>query len=247
MRSVTDSSSNEDHNVRELKQRALKLALGIPAGHLSVKTPIKMALNLIDHKKHLKDAKEQVKSGALDLNSLSPIEIKRVLNSFNPDWINWLPETLWSEFPCNEITKNKIRAIQTLITTPDTQFDVEAFSHILQSLNGDIPDWTVLYPIPCEEIVYGWLQIKKINPNFELWPEVETYIKACMLESGIVWLPWLNIEYVNTAIFDTPKLKQVWEKIKGTEIKSSDADLDKPLNVQILKLKDIELYLASMP
>lgn len=247
---MTDSSSNEDHNVRELKQRALKLALGIPAGHLSIKTPIKMALNLIDHKKHVTDAakaKDQIKSGALDLNSLSAIEIKRVLNSFNPDWINWLPETIWHEFPCNDATKNKIRAIQTLITTPDTQFDIEAFSHILQSLNGDIPDWTVLYPLPCEEIVYGYLQLKKINPIFELWPEVETYIKACMLEDGVVYLPWLNIVYTNGVEFPVDKLKMVWEKIQTMNSDQTVINIEDPLHVQIANLQDISSYLKSMP
>jgi len=247
---MTDSSSNEDHNIRELKQRALKLALSVPAGHLSAKTPLKMALNIIDHKKHLdeaKKAKEQIKSGALDLNNLSPIELKRTLNSIDPDWINWLPETIWSEFPCDKETQNRIRAVQTLITTPDTQFDVEAFSHILQSLNGTIPDWTVLYPLPCEEIVYGWLQLKKINPIFELWPEVTSYIHACMLEDGVVYLPWLGLIYTNGVEFPVDKLKLVWDKIQTMNPDQTIINIEDPVHVQIANLQDISSYLKSMP
>lgn len=240
---MPDSLNNEDHNIRELKQRALKLALSVPAGHLSAKTPLKMALNLIDHKKHLDEAKK----ASLDLNSLSPIELKRTLSSLHPDWFNWLPETIWHEFPCDNVTKNKIRAVQTLIITPDIQFDVEAFSHILQSLNGEIPDWTVLYPLPCEEIVYGWQQIKKINPNFELWPEVESYIKACMLEDGVVYLPWLNITYTNGVEFPVDKLKIVWEKIQNMNSDQTLINIEDPLHVQIANLQDISNYLKSMP
>lgn len=231
-------SLNEQIKQQE-KEKAIKFALRFPAGHISSKTPVAMAIQAA-----FKDRSE--KRSSLDLNNLSPIELKRTLSSLNKNWINWLPETIWFEFPCNEVTKDKILAIQTLMTTPDSQFDIMAFRNIIAVFNNESSDWTTLSPMSCEEIVYGWEQIVKINPNFERWHDLDSFIKACMVEDGIVYLPWMNMESLNGNEFDINKIKLVWNKSKGNDLKAQESDLEKPLNVQILKLRDIELYLASM-
>jgi hypothetical protein len=230
--------SLSEHVKQHEKERAIKFALKVPAGHLSIKTPLNMAIAMA-----LKNRPEE-KKGELDLNNLSPIQLKRTLSSLQPDWVNWLPETLWHEFQCDDITKNKIRAIQTILTTPDITFDIDVFSHILETLNGNIPDWSVLYPLPCEEIVYGYLQLKLINSNFDLWPEVTSYIKACMIEDGIVWLPWLDLIETNGIEFPISQLKMVWDKAKNMDL---NINIEDPLHVQIASLQDIAAYLLSMP
>lgn len=231
-------SLNETSKQQE-KEKAIRFALKFPAGHISARTPVAMAVSAV-----LKDRTE--KKGSVDLDNLSPIELKRTLSSLNKDWINWLPDTIWHEFSCNSVTKDKILAIQTLLTTPDSQFDIMAFSNIIAVFNDQSSDWTTLTPLPCEYIVYGWEQIKKINPSFERWHDLDSFIKACMIEDGIVTLPWLDIDSKNGNEFDIESIKSVWNKAKGNDLKPTESDLEKPLNAQILKLKDIELYLASM-
>jgi hypothetical protein len=231
-------SLNDPISQRE-KEKAIRFALKFPAGHISSKTPVAMAIHAA-----LKERPE--KKGSLNLDNLSPIELKRTLSSLNKDWINWLPDTIWHEFPCNDVTKDKILAIQTLLITPDSQFDIMAFSNIIAVFNDQSSDWNTLTPLPCEYLVYGWEQIKKINPNFERWHDLDSLIKACMVEDGVVYLPWIDIESLNGTSFDIPKLKLIWNKAKGNDLKATESDLGKPLNAQILKLKDIELYLNSM-
>lgn len=229
-------SSNEKI-IQQEKERAIKFALKVPAGQISKKTPVALAVRAL-----LKEKPEEVKKSELDLNNLSPANLCGELFAINKDWVNWLPATLWKEFPCNDITKNKIRAIQTLLTKPDVQFDVEAFSHIVTSFNNTIPDWSILSPIPCEEIVYGLDQIRKIH-EFDLWPEVEAFIKACMVHDGIIWLPWLDIEEKNGLEYDTKSLKLVWDKVKDNSV---EMNLENILHVQIAKLYDIQSYLKAM-
>lgn len=233
-------SLNEEEKQRKQKA-ALKFALRPLAGHINSRTPVAIAVAAA-----LKNrpSKEEIKSGSVSLDNLSPIDLHGTLGSIHPDWYTWLPETIWNEFPCNDTTKNKIRAIQTVLTTPDTQFDVDAFSHILEAFNGHIPDWSILHPLPCEEIVYGWNQLKLIRKDFELWPDVINYIKACMQEDGLVWLPWLDIEFTNGVEFPLTNLKIVWDKLKDTTLK---INIEDPLHVQIANLQDIAAYLKAMP
>ncbi len=237
---MQDSLNNEER-IQQDKKRAIKLALSLPAGHITSKTPVALAIAAA-----LKNRpyKEEIKSGSVSLDNLSPIDLHGTLGSIHPDWYTWLPETIWNEFPCNKNTKEKIRAVQTVITTPDTQFDVDAFSHILEAFNGHIPDWSILHPLPCEEIVYGWNQLKLIRKDFELWPDVINYIKACMMEDGVVYLPWLDIEFTNGVEFPLTNLKIVWDKLKDATLK---INIEDPLHVQIANLQDIAAYLKAMP
>ena len=230
-------SSNEK-NVQQNTERAIKFALKVPAGHLSSKTPIALAVQSLLKNKD----KENVKKSGLDLNGLSPANLCGELFAINKDWVNWLPETIWKEFPCNDVIKNKIRAIQTLLLKPDTQFDVDVFTHIIHAFNNDISNWSVLTPIPCEEIVYGVDQMRKVH-EFDLWPEVTAFIKACMVNDGIIWLPWLDLEEKNGLEYNTKNLKLVWDKVKDNSV---EMNLENVLHVQIAKLYDIQSYLKAM-
>jgi hypothetical protein len=232
------------------KERLLRTALKIPAGRLNVKSIIATQL-LKEHHKHdpinnkpldLSLKKEVVKKSEQELNNLSPVDLCGTLDSMYPDWSDWLPETLWSTIKCDENTRNKIRAIQTVLHTPDIQFDVNGFCQVVNAFNNNPIDWLTLEPIPCEEIVYAYLQIKLIQKQFDPWDEVISFIKACMREDGIIYLPWLEIESCNGVDLPIDKVKIVWSKIKDSDFTFT---LDDVINIQLGRLKEIQEYIKG--
>lgn len=222
------------------KERLVRNALKIPAGKFNIKRII--ATQLLKDK-HVHDKPlEVVKKSEQELNNLSPVDLCGTLDSMYPDWHYWLPETLWSTIKCNENTRNKIRAIQTVLHTPDIQFDVNGFCQVVNAFNNNPIDWLTLEPIPCEEIVYAYLQIKLIQKQFDPWDEVISFVRGSMREEGIFYLPWLDISDTNGVDLPIDKVKIVWSKIKDTDFTFT---LDDVINIQLGRLKEIQEYIKG--
>lgn len=118
-----------------------------------------------------------------------------LLRKFGPVWLDWEPETIWSEikeeFRQQTISvhnRNKIQAVKLchLLDTPWTEWEV--FVAVCQAFNNNVPNFRVLQKPTIAQIMHAVSVMDKIR-DMKFSEEVLKFIAACFLDEGVIYLP----------------------------------------------------------
>lgn len=188
---------------------------------------------------------------------INPFDLKSVLDSeLSEEWLLWLPETIRGSVSISQINMEKAMAIQSVMTNPDTQNDQDAFENCCTAFNNDIPVWGVIEPLSEEELCWGCMVIRALNPLFVAGDRVLAYCMACMEQDGLIWNPWLDVSIISDHMRDFRFLTQVentvkskWNIIKHmpierlSQVEFQDND---EVEQQLEKLVKIRIYIEAM-
>lgn len=118
-----------------------------------------------------------------------------LLEKYGPQWLEWEPETVWSEilddFKARSISvhvRNKINAVKLMHVahTPWTEWEV--FAVVCQAMNDNIPDFRVLQKPSPDQIIAAVNMMARIKKR-EFSEEVGRFVAACFLDDGVFYLP----------------------------------------------------------
>ena len=126
-------------------------------------------------------------------------DIRKYITSFNdtfpPEWMEWLPETLRMELDerfGSSVTDDDLEvllAILALLKADDAWFDEFVFEKVAHI----VTDMPVLFdriePLAPSQVVRSVMVMKDLRDGMSLGHNVKAYIVAVMLKSGITWVP----------------------------------------------------------
>lgn len=245
---MNDSSTNSKE---QLQKKILNFALKLPAGQINERTPVKMITEAL-----LKKSMEKTSSLDFSNPALSPILINNALNAIHEDWHTWLPETVYHALgtitntgPAS-INLDKVRVIQILrdpSVCGNIGWDCDIFEKICLVLNNTPPEFSVFELPSLKVIKYGYLMMKSINPDIQIWDDVYHYIQALMNEEGLLFFPMIDLD-IKIENELTEKIEEAWNSVSGLPIDGLMALEvgESALSIQIHRLIDIDAYTMAM-
>lgn len=182
---------------------------------------------------------EIFKTAAMPVGWKTPADIAEAFNSkYGKEWTTFLPETIRSvmkktfNIKVDELLFNKIMATQ--LVCGDMYFNWDIFENVSLAFNNELPDFLLIQPLDMNEVVWGYICIKSLRPDYEPTVDVERYIRLVMDKDGLIWCPWFGYE-----IAPADKIKEVWRSAD----KHTD---DESIGIQIDRLELIRDYIREM-
>ena len=186
-----------------------------------------------------------------------PLKLAAVLKlKYKDDWVEWLPETLWTAIrkdigPISEINQNKVQALAVSLSTDAPWQDWTTFENCGRAFNDTIPIFGQLQPLSPAETAFTVHTLKKLQ-NFALSDEVLGYIAAVCLYNGIIYAPtkwfgraqWL-VDKQNKQPDLVAEIKAAWQSIENQPLDHVEFQEDKPIDVHIAKLWAIREYIKE--
>lgn len=170
----------------------------------------------------------------------TPMIIAETLKAkYGDAWVTFLPETLRQSIAkdynidVSNIDMNKIQATQTVLLNP--YFDWDIFENVCLAFNDVPPSFLVVEGMNLMELVWGFVCIKSLQPDYRPTEDVESYIRAVMNFNGLVWCPWFGYEIESADPFLVKAVKETWK----TEKKIA---LDPSVGIQIDRLTSVRDY-----
>jgi len=249
---MSDSAVKHELTKEDKQKKAINLALKLPAGRINSETPLRMIAQAL-----LTKGMDKTSSIHIGSDTLCPVMLNRFLNTIHEQWHTWEPDTVLQtlgehapiEGP-SSLLNDKIRAIQ-ICRDPSVcgniGFDADMFEKLCIVFNNMVPEFSI-WELPSLKVIrYGYMVIKAINPDIELWDDVYAYIQALMQEEGLLFFPMGDID-VKIASEYTGAVEQAWNSLSGLPIEGlMDFDeADTVIGVQMQKLIDISAYCAVM-
>jgi hypothetical protein len=179
-----------------------------------------------------------------------PMEIIMALDAKLPvDWTEWEPPVLFKRSEgifgtINEVTKQKMLAIQVARTTDRPWHDWDVFENTCLAFCGQIPLWGELEPLDLHEMAFGMGCLDDIRPE-EYGDDVLGYIATTMVYNSLYTVPSSFPDV--SAIIDrldpdardlTRQTRQAWDA--GVRVPSVESDPVDALEVQIQKMQLME-------
>ena len=125
-----------------------------------------------------------------------PLTLIAILTKhFGGEWLNWEPVTLWDEIrndfhaPISHVNKERLLAARLVITMERFFDEWDVFTHVVDALNGKIPNFAVLQDHTPGEIMAAVEMAQEMNREADFSDEVERFIVACFLHHGVYCLP----------------------------------------------------------
>lgn len=124
------------------------------------------------------------------------------LKRFGVDFLSWDPQVIIQSIPSDtsEINKDKILAVQGLLTTNQFYSYWEPFEKIARVLNCKDPAFGVLTPLSPEEVCWAITEADMLDEDEEIYSsEVKAYIRVvfehysflrtpeCLKKIGVSW------------------------------------------------------------
>jgi hypothetical protein len=178
------------------------------------------------------------------------MEIIMALDAKLPvDWTEWEPPVLFKRSEgifgtINEVTKQKMLAIQVARTTDRPWHDWDVFENTCLAFCGQIPLWGELEPLDLHEMAFGMGCLDDIRPE-EYGDDVLGYIATTMVYNNLYTVPSSFPDV--SAIIDrldpdardlTRQTRQAWDA--GVRVPSVESDPVDALEVQIQKMQLME-------
>jgi DNA-directed RNA polymerase subunit RPC12/RpoP len=120
-----------------------------------------------------------------------------LLDKYGPIWLDWEPETIWSEInddfkqAVSVHNRNKIQAVRLchLVDSPWTNWEI--FVLVAQAFNNNVPNFRTLQRPTIAQITNTVAIMDKIKSEKEVKfsEEVFKFIAACFMDEGVVYLP----------------------------------------------------------
>lgn len=164
-----------------------------------------------------------------------------MMEKYGEEWITYLPETIRTSIAIDfkitpdEAMMNKILATQSTLINPNFNWDI--FENVVLAFNDLVPDFRIMQVCPPYEIVWAYICIKALQPDWEPDEEIEAYIKASMVEHGLAWCPWMGYTVLN-APETVAKVKDIWKSI----LKRTDNPI---IGTQLDRLSIIKEYVKE--
>lgn len=177
-------------------------------------------------------------------------EAKRLVTALDKmgDWIDWEPETIRTleieGKPVDEITFNKIMALQTVFRTQVIEGplgtiihfdDWKLFEKVVIALNDTVPNFAEIESATPLEIHRAIMMLEKIH-NVTLGGDAAKYIAASYMTANIVHCPFYKV--VDDLLEETTLKKIVKEAWKDRN--KIDLSKDGVLEIQLSRLMAIE-------
>lgn len=120
----------------------------------------------------------------------------KLMDQYSTDWFAWEPETLWREImddfrapSISDHVKSKIQAVKTIHISDWCFTKWEIFCPTIQALNNNIPDFEVLRKPTVSQLFAGVDMMTMIRNDVEFSQEVQDFIGASLIDSGIICAP----------------------------------------------------------
>ena len=164
---------------------------------------------------------------------------------FGGAWLEWEPETLWSEIErefhaqCSDTVKSKIMALRAFKLTDRFFTDAHVFENTCLAVN-DLPyDIDLFEPVAVEELEYALRALLPLKKR-AFSREVQGYVQACCRRDGL-------IKYPAMLAFAQPEPDTEYrDLIRVIQPKRNDnPDLEDVVQVQSNRLYNIDLYVAN--
>lgn len=114
---------------------------------------------------------------------------------FGPEWLFWESSTLRSEiittFKATSISEqnwNKLQAVRTLFSSISFWYEWPVFEKIIQALNNNVPDFSVLQRCTLAQLMAGVDIVSQLRRE-EYRADVPQYVAACAVAEGVMYLP----------------------------------------------------------
>lgn len=117
-----------------------------------------------------------------------------LLKAFGMQWLEWEPETIWSEIQrifksqISEHARSKIHALRALRTSNMPWEKWQVFEKVIQALNNNIPRWAVMQAPTLEQLYVGIDIIDEMR-SVDFSDEVKAYIAAAVLHDDVTFVP----------------------------------------------------------
>ena len=167
----------------------------------------------------------------------TPVELANKLNvSTQREWLEWVPESLNKDGKDLDLAM----AVQVALTNPDVFDTWHLFNAVVIAFNGRRVNFEWLDKPSLKELAWGVSQLQKLAPSHAFSEEVRRYIGCIMMEEGLVYFPWCDLDLGKEewckGLCDVgdlgTKVKAMWDGVKDVD-KIEDVDATKPLHVQL--------------
>jgi hypothetical protein len=117
-----------------------------------------------------------------------------LLRSFGMGWMDWEPETVWSEIQktfqsqISELARAKVQAVKTMHVSPAPWESWQVFEKVIQALNNNIPRWDLMQA-PALEQLYAGVDIMDTIQRNPFSDEVKLYMAAAVLHENVLFVP----------------------------------------------------------
>ena len=179
-----------------------------------------------------------------------PMEIILALDAKLPlEWTEWEPPVLFKRVEgifgtVNEVTRQKMLAIQVARTTDRPWHDWDVFENTCLAFCGQIPLWGELEPLDLHEMAFGMGCLDDIRPE-EYGDEVQGYMAATMVYNSLYAVPPCLPDV--SAIVDRlePEARDLIGQAKqafaaGVQVPSVESDPIDALEAQLQKMQLVE-------
>jgi hypothetical protein len=179
-----------------------------------------------------------------------PMEIIMALDAKLPvDWTEWEPSVLFKRVEgifgtLNEITRQKMLAIQVARTTDRPWHDWDVFENTCLAFCGQIPLWGELEPLDLHEMAFGMGCLDDIRPE-EYGDDVQGYIATTLVYNSLYMVP-PSLPDVGSIVDRlmpeardlVRQTKQSWDA--GVRLESVESDPIDALEAQLQKVQLVE-------
>lgn len=115
-------------------------------------------------------------------------------DKYGKGWINWEPEALWTTLAKDLVepsrhTRAKLQAVRTLLSNDSFYDRWEVFAPCCQALNNNLPDFELCRPASVPQLFHVVWVAEQLRGKQEYSDEVRSWVAACALTEGIVFLP----------------------------------------------------------
>ncbi len=184
------------------------------------------------------------------ISSANPVKLALILlRNFERRWLEWEPETLWTELAAKagaevpQRIRDKIQAMRLTLTTSRFYEEWPVFEKVTVAFNDREPKFKVLQHVSPEEMARSVVWARQLNEQpFEA--DVLAYIAAVCQMEGLICLPeplaaaqpFLDGITADQSL--CPQVRELWEEVKDVPIDQLDLDPG-AVSIQIFKMASI--------
>lgn len=178
-----------------------------------------------------------------------PTEILRALEAkLPPEWNDWEPTLLFKKVEgtfgtLNEVTRQKILAIQACVSTNLPWMDYDTFENVCLAFCGQIPIWGTIEPLDLHEIMFGVGVLRMIREEEEFGDEIHGYMAATLAYNSLFACPPALPPEVQTIIDRiSPETRELGREAldtwnKGVRVEDTTSEPNDAFEAQLQKLQ----------
>jgi hypothetical protein len=172
-----------------------------------------------------------------------PLVLKLLLlKEMGPEYLGWLPETVWTEVghtwgtTVSEVNKQKIQAVRACYVSDDVQEEWQAFEKVAAGLVGIVPRMYVMQRPTPGRALYTLEVVARIRDD-KPGTEVGMYCAAVLMDGGMVYGPGA-LEIANPYILN--RSEDLQGKLRAASKRPrSPAGEDQTFETQLLKVRAV--------